>query len=196
MSFRSEYKFRLTISNYLLFKINLFNKGMKRLYPKRAISSIYFDNKNLQSFRDSEDGIMPRKKFRIRNYSLDLKKNSLFEIKISSAEGRFKKSNLIEEQIRKKYLKDGYFDNYYGHCLPCIKIEYQREYFLLNNLRVTFDENIKYKKYLNNNSIADNENVVEVKSNEKIKFDFIENIFGCRQSRFSKYSRGIIALNK
>ena len=29
---------------------------------------VYFDNKNFQSFHDSEDGCTPRKKIRIRNY--------------------------------------------------------------------------------------------------------------------------------
>ena len=37
-------------------------KGFEILYPKRKISSIYFDNTELNMFVDSEEGSIPEKK--------------------------------------------------------------------------------------------------------------------------------------
>ena len=52
-------------------------------------SSIYFDNRTLDMFSDSEEGNLPRKKIRLRSYPPNSNKKNL-EIKISSIEGRFK----------------------------------------------------------------------------------------------------------
>ena len=65
MSFRKEKKFNLSINELKLLKYSLLEKGMKVLYPKRIIKSCYFDNKNLQMFHHSEEGILPRKKLDI-----------------------------------------------------------------------------------------------------------------------------------
>ena len=78
MSFRLEDKIILHISDRLKIKnIIQINKGIK-LYPSRKISSIYFDNKYLDMFKDSEEGSLPRKKIRIRNYPEQ--KNNIFNL--------------------------------------------------------------------------------------------------------------------
>ena len=84
MSFRKEKKYKLTASDQKILKNNLINKGMKLLYPKREINSIYLDTKSLDFYLNSEEGVLPRKKIRIRWYNTDLKKVSK-ETKISSA---------------------------------------------------------------------------------------------------------------
>ena len=43
-------------------------KKLKSLYPKRQIVSIYYDDKNFKSYVDSEEGVLPREKNRIRFY--------------------------------------------------------------------------------------------------------------------------------
>ena len=108
MSFRKEKKYKLTSSDQKILKNNLINKGMKLLYPKREINSIYLDTKNLDFYLNSEEGILPRKKIRIRWYNTDLKK--IFkETKISSIEGRYKISepffntNKIFVSVKKRY---------------------------------------------------------------------------------------------
>ena len=88
MSFRSETKFRLSYGDKYLLKSNLLSLGMKQLYPSRLINSQYFDTEKLQMFFDSEEGIVPRKKIRVRWYHEKHEKN--LETKISSIEGRFK----------------------------------------------------------------------------------------------------------
>ena len=112
-------------------KFELFSKlefkGLKLLYPPRIISSIYFDNNSLQMFADSEEGCVPRKKIRIREYPVFSKKKQL-EIKTTSIEGRFKSANIIDFDLNDRYLKYGYFDNSYGLCFPKVVVKYTREY--------------------------------------------------------------------
>ena len=68
MSFRKEKKFKLNKSELKFLKSSLIKNGMSELYPKRIISSCYFDTLNLKIFHDSEEGILPRKKIRLRWY--------------------------------------------------------------------------------------------------------------------------------
>ena len=66
MSFRFEDKISVGKSESINFFKDLRKKGFKILYPKRKISSVYFDNTELNMFIDSEEGSIPRKKIRLR----------------------------------------------------------------------------------------------------------------------------------
>jgi hypothetical protein len=66
MSFRKEIKFRLSYSDMAQMQNQLIALGMKELHPCRIINSCYFDNDNLTLFHESEEGVLPRKKIRIR----------------------------------------------------------------------------------------------------------------------------------
>ena len=55
---------------------------MRELYPKRVINSCYFDSHDLRCFYDSDEGVLPRKKIRLRWY--ENKKKITKEIKVSS----------------------------------------------------------------------------------------------------------------
>ena len=68
MSFRNEKKYRLSYGDLYELKSQLISVGMKKLYPDRQINSEYLDTKELKMFSDSEEGILPRKKIRIRWY--------------------------------------------------------------------------------------------------------------------------------
>ena len=68
MSFRKEIKYTFDDSKYLLFKKWLNLKEFKIKFPKRQVTSLYFDNKNFNSYKDSIEGTVPRKKIRIRYY--------------------------------------------------------------------------------------------------------------------------------
>mgnify|MGYP000221008953 FL=1 len=193
MSFRKEKKYKLTISDQKILKNNLVNKGMKLLYPKREINSIYLDTKSLDFYLNSEEGVLPRKKIRIRWYNTDLKKVSK-ETKISSIEGRYKVSEPFFNT--KKIFNNDFqlIDKEYGILKPQILITYIREYFIFNELRVTFDSNIQYKDIssLSGLNIKDKESVMEIKVNFKTNDDYIEKIIEYPISRFSKYSRSIL----
>ena len=62
MSYRKEKKFRLSNSDFLLFKSILLRKGLKELFKQRKITSQYFDTNDFKMFVDSEEGVLPRKK--------------------------------------------------------------------------------------------------------------------------------------
>jgi len=94
VSFRKEIKSIIVKNKLNLLKKWISENNGKILFPQRRINSIYFDNSHLSMYHDSIEGCVPRKKIRIRNYN-DLPEfnkgvNNL-ELKISSAEGRFKK---------------------------------------------------------------------------------------------------------
>ena len=66
---------------------------------------------------------------------------------------------------------------------------------MVNNIRITIDKNILYKKVSNKDisstSVSDKFNVVEIKYNQNIKDNLFHNSFPFERFRFSKYCRGI-----
>ena len=190
MSFRKEKKFKLSRSELKLLKFSLLEKGMKVLYPKRIIKSCYFDTKNLQMFHDSEEGILPRKKIRYRWYNSVQEVNK--EIKISSIEGRYKKTYFIGPIKLSQLNQHKLYDQKYGAIYPYIFIKYIREYFSYKKLRFTFDTDIEYEK-INSYSCRsiDKDNVMEIKAPSTINDDYLEKIMFKQTERFSKYCRGI-----
>ena len=195
MTFRKEKKYKLTLSDLRILKNDLLFKGMKVLYPERKVKSIYFDTIDLRMFHDSDEGILPRKKIRIRNYNND--KIFSKEIKITSEEGRYKKSNIIAKNISTLDDLQNIIDNDYGLLIPTILITYSREYFLYENLRITFDTNIKYINLRSQikRTFNETESVMEIKTSIDINDDYILKIISMPTSRFSKYCRGIEMLN-
>ena len=197
MSFRKEKKFRLSTSDMLKLKNELFKTGMTTLHKPRKVNSCYFDTQHLTLYHESEEGVLPRKKIRIRWYNNDKKFSK--ETKISSIEGRYKfskKSSFITSIKELKNLK--FFDNSYGTLHPRLIVKYDRSYYLFNNLRITFDRNISYNDLKSNSTLTyhDNECVMEVKVPIECNDDYIEKIIKYPTTRFSKNSRGLLFCNK
>jgi len=189
MSFRKEFKFITTLNNFHILKKTIISQGAKKLFPSRKISSLYFDNNLFSSFHDSEEGVVPRKKIRLREYPEKSKKINL-EIKISSIEGRFKTSKEIDKLNFEKIKTFGYLDKIYGICKPIINVTYSREYYEYKKSRFTFDRDIIYTS-LNGRKILDSCNVFEIKLSDKDNIEEYINKFGLKNSRFSKYCRGV-----
>ncbi len=197
MSFRKEIKFRLSLSELFNLKKDLIKIGMKKLYNSRKINSCYFDTKDLSFFSQSEEGTLPRRKIRVRWYDDEMK--FFKETKISSIEGRFKlqkKLNGCNSLHDLKKMK--FFESDHGLIQPIIIVSYLREYYFFKKLRITIDYNISY---IDINSLKlikylDRENVLEVKASENISFDYIQEFICHPTSRFSKYSRGLLAIKK
>lgn len=195
MSFRHEEKLRLASTK--LFKLKNWieeNKGYE-LYPKRVINSVYFDNQNFTMYEQSVEGVLPRKKIRLRVYNKDFFCNKKIskEVKISSAEGKFKTSEIIHNPL--DLINLGIYDNNYGLCLPIINVSYERSYYKVKNARLTIDEKIKYKKIINSRisdlSTSDNFNIAEIKYKSDKSINLINKNFPFERIRFSKYCRGI-----
>lgn len=193
MSFRKEKKYRLTKSDLILFKEKLQVLGMQKLYNKRLINSHYFDTDDMAMYRDSEEGVLPRKKVRVRWYGNA--PNFTKEIKISSLEGRYKTSDSLDSLgSEEEVLQMRFLDSFYGALRPSLKVSYDRSYYNLGGLRITFDTNIYYHNTRLNFFIKkiDPDCVAEVKVPIDCDDDYIEKIILHRTSRFSKYSRGLL----
>tara|TARA_B100000780_G_scaffold278388_1_gene251732 strand:+ start:3156 stop:3764 length:609 start_codon:yes stop_codon:yes gene_type:complete len=200
MSFRTENKFILSKNKKFLFKQWLIKNDYSELYPKRSINSVYLDTKNFMIYKDSIEGIIPRKKIRLRTYANNFfYENNKFnyEIKISSAEGRYKKQKIYDQEINKIF--KGIYDNQYGICYPVLNVVYDREYYIKNKSRITIDTNIKYfningkriSKYPFNEECFIVENKTkDLNQNEMLDFFIFEN------KRFSKYCNGIEQIKK
>ena len=194
MSYRVEDKIPVTKYDRFILHKELKNKGMRKLFPDRYISSVYFDNRDFKIYQDSIEGLLPRKKFRIRNYN-KINKYS-FEKKISSVEGRFKTSQQINKEEYDRKILNGYLDSQYGLVKPLIIISYTRMYFQYNKLRITIDSDIEFCEFVNTKkNFKSDKNVIETKSLNLNDRDLINILIPFEKKRFSKYTEGIESLN-
>ena len=188
MSFRIEEK--LLINTYQLseFKEYLVSRGATKIFKTRKINNLYFDNDKFDMFNDSIEGCLPRKKIRLRNYEDE---RNFLEIKISSTEGRYKTSNQINLSKTYNMKSSGLFDKDYGSCKPVLHVEYLRNYFKYDDVRVTIDSNIKYftkyRKFLG----IDRNQIIELKASFCKDLNELMKDFPFPRSRFSKYTNGI-----
>ncbi len=200
MSFRIEKKFRVEQKKLVqLYSWLNKNKALK-IYNDRYIKSIYFDNNKFSSYHDSIEGIVPRKKIRLRNYFKDKSDfdNLKLEIKINSIEGRYKTSEKLKTY--NNYLNNGIHDNFYGICYPKIIVSYKREYYKVYGYRITVDREIEYDNFnLKNfffNTINENRIIMELKTNFNSSENDINEKFPFEIIRFSKYCFGMEKLYK
>lgn len=187
MSFRNEEKLQIDKNKLLIFKKYLSQKKAIKIFKSRLVKSIYFDNKNFDMYHNSIEGIVPRKKIRIRSYP-DSSKKLMLEKKISSVEGRYKTSNEIKNN---SILKKGIFDNDYGKCMPVTIVNYLRSYYLIDNIRITLDENIFYNRFNREKKYTEKLIVAELKYPFNKKLSEVDNLFPFTRIRFSKYSNSV-----
>jgi len=195
MSFRIEEKIPVSFSegSELIQRLRL--KGLVNLFPKRKVTSDYFDTQKYDLYRDSEEGLLPRKKVRIRHYPNSGNK-FLFEKKISSLEGRYKISSTLDEPSQELINSNGYLDNEYGVLQPVVKISYMREYYSYEGIRLTMDSEITYQDInCASNSFLEDESVIELKAHAGTSIDFLISLIQERRRRFSKYCNAVRYLN-
>jgi|TARA_B110000211_G_scaffold159636_1_gene180728 SPX domain protein involved in polyphosphate accumulation len=194
MSFRTEEKLYIKSENLIQFKEFLAKKSVKKIHHPRIIESLYFDNLNLDMHNDSIEGLVPRKKIRIRNYPQDNDKKIYLEIKNSSVEGRFKTRKIIDLNDFEKYKSLGIFDNQYGVCHPKLYVKYIREYSILNDVRISIDKEIEYIDFNTNFKFNDNKIIVELKTSINKNLDELREDYPMQRIRFSKYCFGVQSL--
>ena len=187
MSFRVEEKLLINRKQILEFKDFLFKKHAKKIFPSRKIQSLYFENFNEEMYKDSLEGIVPRKKIRVRNYPNDKKISLYLEMKISSPDGRYKTRKIIDKYKFDSIKKLGIYDNQYGVCRPLIYVTYNRKYYQLYDVRISIDENIKYHLFSGRELGYDNNSIVELKASINKNRDDLLNSFPFQRTRFSKY---------
>lgn len=181
------------MSDYHRFQGELHQQGMEILFEPRVITSVYFDTIDLSMFHDSKEGVLPRKKVRIRWYNN--RKIFTLENKTSSIEGRFKVTSKLEDNTsHNELLNKTRLDAQYGQIQPILKVSYTRSYFMFNRMRVTFDKDITYQnlKYANKRKYCDPERVIEIKIPGNCPDDFVDKFIPYPTARFSKYSKGLL----
>lgn len=154
------------------------------------IRSLYFDDINSSSYYEKLDGVLYRKKYRIRLYNGDDNFIRL-ECKYKHNNMTAKKQALINKEICSKII-DGRIDDILSdnelvntflnemkvkHLIPSVIVDYKRVSYTypVSTVRITFDSNIKSGRYNYNLfdnldaylSVIEDENVVlEVKFDE------------------------------
>ena len=138
-------------------------------------------------YKDSIEGIVPRKKIRVRNYPNDKNLSLFLEMKISSPDGRYKTRKIIDSNKFNSIKKLGIYDNQYGVCRPLLYVIYNREYYKLGDVRISIDENIEYYLYSGRKIGYDNNSIIELKASIQKNRDDLLNNFPFQRIRFSKY---------
>lgn len=196
--YRHELKFKISNSCAEVLKKEL---SLILDYDKNAIydgayiiKSLYFDDINSNSYYEKMDGVLYRKKYRIRTYN-DSDSFIRLEKKMKHNNLTSKEQMLISKDIYSKILngKVDEIDNPSGLLLefinevklkgliPSIIVEYNRVAFIypVSDVRITFDSDIKSGLY--NYDLFDNESptyrvidgnkqVLEVKYNEVLPY--------------------------
>ena len=192
MTFRNEDKLFVHKNKISVLKKYLKNRGAIQMFKQRQVRSTYFDNLDYEMYYNSLEGVVPRKKIRIREYP-GFNNKYFLEKKISSVEGRFKTSNEIKNL---DFLKKGIKDRDYGLCKPVSIVSYIRSYFSLNQIRITIDENISYQKFNLKRVFAEPLVVAELKYPFNLQKDIVEFNFPFERIRFSKYCNSMEKIYK
>jgi hypothetical protein len=166
------------------------------LHPDRTVTSTYFDTSSLLLFWHTQEGIVPRKKIRIRcygNHGSSCQEKHSLETKMTTEHGRFKK--IMDCPDWNYLIKRGIFDPDYGLCASMVKVSYRRSYFFVKDVRMTIDRFISYKNTLTISPSVQNFMdpciAVEVKAPDRTSIDRLMNDFPMPRTQFSKYERGI-----
>lgn len=179
-----RFEIKFDTSDVRLNKI-ISNISLNYLHPQRKIISIYYDTDDLKFFTDSEEGIVPRKKVRLRTYN----NLNILNLEIKETKSDFRRKHVFKNVDKKniyKVLKENFF--YKDKLRPIVKIEYNRKYFQCIYGRITYDYGLKYTDLrYKNNQIFSNKTVLELKNdNINLKDKFIKKFF-LKNVRFSKY---------
>ena len=212
--YRHELKFKISNSaaEVLKQKLSLILGKDKNAYYEDGsylIKSLYFDDRDSSSYYEKMDGVLYRKKYRIRMYN-DVDTFIRLEKKMKHNNFTAKEQMLISKGIYSKILNgkideienpDGslleFITNYKNKGLvPSIVVEYHRTAFTypISDVRITFDSNIQSSLYnydLFNTSypryIVDEpgKQVLEVKFNEILPLhiaNILNDIPACREA--------------
>ena len=193
-------------SNY----IKLLNSKIRKTFPDREINSLYYDTEEFNCAKDNLSGISNRRKYRVRWYDLNYQEK-FYEIKIKKNNLGFKigqkinmNNNSLDKIFSAKELLLNSKNNLkflnsikHNNLKPILKTSYMRSYYVCENIRITYDQNLKYtifKQEIGREKILEDQlNVIEFKF-ELVDFDVASKIIAeslFLPKRFSKYLRGL-----
>ena len=194
------------------FKFFLISGMFKKSFPKRIVSSIYFDTPMYHDIWDNINGFGNRKKIRIRWYDninnsnvfIEEKKkiNFITQKKVEKI-STFKDFDDLNKFINSEdFLKINFILNKKINLKKTILIQYERNYYELpnNKLRITIDRNLKIFHDYPSKFISHDKTILELKY--KVKDSSFVNQFininklSNRNQKFSKYVNSFIELNE
>ena len=185
------------------------------------VNSLYMDAKDFKCYYEKTDGLMNRKKVRVRNYKKDWSGNDnvFFELKRRSGEVILKDRMVVQGEDFKNFLndpfsllnKEEYKNDFLNEFLweytsskmsPAILVKYKRKPFFSKfdpRFRVTFDYDLSFAKpdELNFNvdydKVYDDLVIMEVKFNGAMPkwFHDIIEMYKLTKDVFSKYCAGV-----
>ena len=215
--FRHEYKYNISYEEMLRLREKLNDLlQIDRNYNGYMVRSLYFDSLNDIDYYEKLDGVINRKKIRLRIYEPNAKKVKL-ELKSKYDYHQQKESLVITKEEAEELIKENYgillnheediakkiYIMLTTNCYkPKVVIEYQRIAYTTNNdTRITFDFNIKrsnqvetfFNEEINYLGITPPQQIVlEIKFNRFLE-PHISNVLGkyiARKESVSKYVMG------
>ena len=215
--FRHEYKYNISYEEMLRLREKLNDLlEIDRSSLGYMVRSLYFDSLNDIDYYEKQDGLINRKKIRIRIYDPSAKISKL-ELKSKYDYHQQKESLIISKEEALELIKENYrvllerkeelasklYTILATNCYkPKVIIEYDRiAYKTRNDTRITFDYNIKksddiskfFDEEINYLNITPPKNVVlEIKFNRFLE-PYITNVLGnyiANKESFSKYVMG------
>ena len=203
--YRYEIKYLVSKLDESVFLRDIILNGFLEIYSKRKINNVYFEDYSFNSYIDNHEGYSKREKIRIRWYGDTYSKsNKKIEFKIKKEYVNYKKffdlgEIIFIDPIEKNDFKEAImpiqdlelqkkmFDKF-----PIVFNSYKRSYYLNKNLdiRITIDNDLKFKSFLSNNLSFEKNLIVEIKYDQTN--NFINNLNSYMQSsKYSKYMTGI-----
>lgn len=216
---RKEIKYLLTKSQYLTMMEYVNCHMTPDKYGKSTIQSLYFDTNTDLLVRTSIDKPYYKEKLRLRSYGIASMNDKVFlEIKKKFAGIVYKRRISILQSDIKKFIEGklnldtqigkelNYFRDYYKTLKASTLLIYDREAYFDGELRVTFDHNIKYRKFdltldkgfYGNNLIEPEQVLMEIKVNGAMPFWLVEalEMANAYKTSFSKYGLSYMLVNQ
>lgn len=135
----------------------------KKYYNKRKVVSLYYDTFDLENYYNGIEGLVPREKIRIRCYE-NFATNKPCKLETKKTFEHYREKNIINlKRFNNTDISQIILNKKKKNYTPILFVEYEREYYLTNDVRLTLDTNIKYKKYSSNQYFKDYRNVLEFK---------------------------------
>lgn len=215
--YRYENKYIITTADYLTLTTRLKtlmspDENVVNSEGEYFIRSLYFDDEFQSGLEDKREGALEREKFRIRFYNFDRSFIRLESKQKHNFLTRKESANLTYEEVKNildgdiwdlfnseyELVRSFYLKSRLRHLRPKVIVDYVREAYTYNDVRITFDKNIRTANYQTNifskgvitlPCLPSNMMVLEVKYDDDLPYVIKKLLqpLAASQTAFSKY---------